>query len=198
MTTKERAEGLENLARAIDTACAFGIQVHPGDPEPTVSEQQAERVFGAIHSAGQDVYECLNDLRRRRLSKCERVFCSSSLMDGSFRQHTSEMMLFAAMLRQEAISMGKIECVKRGVTIIEDGVGLRYKNRGYYFTGAARWKVVHRLLDATDPDGWVSLPNKSRSLGTFDKGDARAFKRDAIEPKSHGSGNKEGCYRIRP
>jgi hypothetical protein len=81
---------------------------------------------------------------------------------------------------------------------VEWGKGLIYDNIRYRFAGVKRWDIVKLLIETKDPGGWVALPRKSRSLGTFDKGDALRFRKDAIEAAARGSGNREGRFRIRP
>ena len=71
-------------------------------------------------------------------------------------------------------SCGKLSEIKKGQE-------LRFDGKLRKFTGEKRWKVIELLMNSTDPEGWVKLPRGSKSLGTFDKGDALTFKKEAIE-----------------
>lgn len=96
------------------------------------------------------------------------------------------------------------------LTEIKRGDSLRYKGKLYEFGGKGRWDIIMLLYNATDPDGWVTIPGGSRSFGCFSdyarnakggtdkKGDALRFKIAAIEPRYQGSMNTEHLYRIRP
>ena len=101
------------------------------------------------------------------------------------------------------------EWASKVVTNYVDVHELTYKDIRYVFDGPTRWEIVRMLCGATDPEGWVKLPNGSRSLGAFSDhtalskkkdiiGHAQLFRAAAIEPKGKRRGNRDLLYRLRP